>query len=1306
MTLVPWNRKLEVRPARSQLGERLADRRPARVDGLYGFGCVVVLGEPGSGKTCVLTQVVKSNDGELVELRDFAAGNELFEGLPNVARVKSWMADDTATLLLGLDAYDEGLLEARTMAATLRRLLKVDALPFKRLRLWLTSRASVWAEDLEVRLAEVFGSERTVVATLEALDDEEITQAIDLRLGEEAPAFRKALLVADPDEALLRQPDTLIATIERWRRGEPGDREVLVRKTELYAFSAELRIQETNLGRRDARLFKFGLHRRLVLGKHLAAATLLANRAGISVGTRGEASGAWIDHEDLCRWPLVDSDPPSDVLVDEVLDSGLFRHDDQRARFVTPRIAEFLAASWLAELRLPVEVLVGTFLGHGDGRAGVLPQLAATAAWVADLDNRFELLRLDPPAALQQDLSAWTDDQRAGWIDALVLRLQQGTIELGPNFPWHKVSMLRHPQLGAQLGFHLENPDQAVLVQHLMLHIARQTDGGGIEALAWSWACDRDRLGATRVLALRAFLAGVEGPEPEGLAGLLADPTDTDDELRGTILQAWLRRGWRTVAQIVPHLTKPRHPIFFGAYRTFLLFDLPRERSEAEVVTLLSLLASAEGPLSWDQREFNSGAELALEVVKAAGTYLERDSVQDALVGVWRRAEYRHVLRGLEEALKSSPALALRLALKVLLAVGDPVHAYVTNMFADLHVNGLPLRDGIIAADHAELAEVAVRTTDLADPDQLAPLWAWPAGAAKLVELFPHWFQPETHVEAAAEAVRAARVAQEAQWAEERAAHQPPVVREPYGVRVQQCLSTVAKHPNHFYNVMIELWTPPEARDHHLRLSSAISASPGWTALDDDLRVQVVDAAEIFVARADTGPDDTWIDDVETGNGNGIALAGLCAVQLLLEQGREVPAASWRQLAVSIARYVEGVHDHQERTRLAQGVVRHAPDAIPDTVLRHLEARRRANRKATLDLSDAESLWVPALGERLLAWATAVGPGDPWWMPAIDLLLKQQVPGAVAPALACALNHGSVHAAGATASLLVWTPDARAELWSHLDGAEEAWRESVLSAVQERGGWFELPLRRHVTSGDLYKLLMLLGPSEPETLEPMRRRPTLLGASEQREMARREVLHALRDSGHIEALQVLKQLAQDHPDWPNLDYLLLEARRVHLRAAWQPGEPNEVLQALVDARGTHVFVCYVRDDATHAEPLWLSVLNGLREEGVLTFFRDDAVDGGADWRRAIDREIRRCSVVLAVVTATPLESRTECVRELQYATELGKKIVPVIVDPHGKVPAILRRDDGGVRPQWWSLADLGWTGIADKLRKPRAAGGA
>jgi hypothetical protein len=94
----------------------------------------------------------------------------------------------------------------------------------------------------------------------------------------------------------------------------------------------------------------------------------------------------------------------------------------------------------------------------------------------------------------------------------------------------------------------------------------------------------------------------------------------------------------------------------------------------------------------------------------------------------------------------------------------------------------------------------------------------------------------------------------------------------------------------------------------------------------------------------------------------------------------------------------------------------------------------------------------------------------------------------------------------------------------------------------------------------------------------------------------------------------------------------------------------------------YVFVCYAHADSEIVYP----ELSSLNDLGVRLWY-DEGISAGRVWRSELAERISGASCLLAYISLASLASG-HCQRELHYALDNGKKIVPVYLDDVSLTP--------------------------------------
>lgn len=291
------------------------------VSDLRRYRYVVLVGEPGMGKSTVLAREAEAAETRVLTVRAFIHGASATPGAP--------------LFLDGLDEYRSDRAQVADKAEILATRLSERGAP----GWWLTCRAQDWDEADRRALLRGTGEEDIVVARLEPLDESEVTQMLASLAG---PAGEAALAQAGQlaGRAFLQNPLSLVLLLKAVQEegGWPATRFAL------FDSATRRLAHENNLNRRSnvARETPAGI---LAAAGRMCALLLLANHGAwwhshALPPTQGGAKGLLPTHGlGLTQELLADT-----------LDTALFRREEEAVFVPMHRtVAEFLAGRALAE---------------------------------------------------------------------------------------------------------------------------------------------------------------------------------------------------------------------------------------------------------------------------------------------------------------------------------------------------------------------------------------------------------------------------------------------------------------------------------------------------------------------------------------------------------------------------------------------------------------------------------------------------------------------------------------------------------------------------------------------------------------------------------------------------------------------------------------------------------------------------------------------------------------------------------------------------------------------------------------------
>lgn len=386
----------------SQIQPNTPDQEPLPLSAFWRSPAVIVLGDPGAGKTTSFEQASQAEPNSvLVSVRDF---------LP--LSLQRWRGKT-----LYLDGLDEQRAKTQDGTGVLDRLReKLDQLdqPFFR----LSCRAADWYGSSDAdRLRLVSSDSQVTVVRLEPLSDENIRVIASEHVQDPNEFLEEARNRHVTD--LLRNPQTLNLLLTVVRQGSwPNTR------TELYKRACEILSLETNPEHTDYQGPSFGSHDIMPSAGFLCAVHLCGGTAGFSL----RASSA--DQ----RFPFIGDFPGNrDALAISSRRRIFQTAGPSRIKPIHRTVAEYLAGQFLVERireSLPLQRVLALITGN-DG--GTLSDLRGLYAWISCLltEHAGTLIPRDPLGViLYGDASALT-------VSTKQLALQSLS-QLAQENPWFR----------------------------------------------------------------------------------------------------------------------------------------------------------------------------------------------------------------------------------------------------------------------------------------------------------------------------------------------------------------------------------------------------------------------------------------------------------------------------------------------------------------------------------------------------------------------------------------------------------------------------------------------------------------------------------------------------------------------------------------------------------------------------------------------------------------------------------------------------------------------------------------------------
>lgn len=532
-----------------------------RIEELLKYPCLVILGEPGIGKSTVMEERKKGlpPEAEFYDLR-FAPATAVLgsEGL------RRWQIGDGPFHLV-IDSLDESpdAHFANHLVGALRKG------PPQALRLELACRAGEWPPILRQRLPEIFDGHRIGYFQVEPLRRRDV---IEICKARRLDPGRFLDLVSERDlQPLARIPLTLELLLDVFEQNQALPR----RLRELYEQASLLLCEERSASRQSVGTTgMLSPRERLEVAAVLAAASVFSRCPVVCLETPGAPDVGLLSIDELLATtaPL----PVSLAAVREVLRTGLFTsRGPGRWGWSHQSFAEYLAARWACSGGL-TPGQTRQLLLHHEKVDTVVPQLVGVAAWLACFSPDIVALLAEhaPEYFIVADSELATEEHRARATEELLKRAENLTLRRR----WANGTEYRrlgHPSLASQLAPFITSGSFNPLTRRVALDVAAANQLPALFDTLCGVALDRSIAAGIRADAVEAAIAaGSELPMAEVLARLrpLAEPGDASDpneDIRAAVLE-WLWPQHLAAVDLFRLLTLPERSQYFGRYEMFV----------------------------------------------------------------------------------------------------------------------------------------------------------------------------------------------------------------------------------------------------------------------------------------------------------------------------------------------------------------------------------------------------------------------------------------------------------------------------------------------------------------------------------------------------------------------------------------------------------------------------------------------------------------------------------------------------------------------------------------------------------------
>jgi hypothetical protein len=904
------------------------------------FGCTVLLGEPGNGKSAVLYSEYKAHSDHSLwmDLRHCRSVEDI-EGIRNNNKVKNWITSDSSILKICIDNFDLCRLERQDFVDNFVEWLYGVKEHHGRLSVVVASRTFAWSQRFEDALTACFDAysepERMQALELAPLRYRDIERwAVDV-LGDNSQADT---FLAEVQKLHLQpfamKPLTLKLLLNEYKTAKALPHSL----SELYVLGCET-LCKTDIEPREPS--KYSQKQLLAVASRLAGTHLFCAKDLTMTSVKADSDA--INVSDMVGTVEQFKGQKCEMSVDAIratLDTALFSASDaEKFRFSHQAYAEFLAAQLLQEKNVPIVQLESLLFNARDPERRLVPSLQGVAAWLAStLDDLFRLvLERDPITLFLMNFDSISSDKKPDILDAYIRLVANKHVSL--MAPRRYYGNLNHPKIAAQLEKLLtENLDD--LARHECLLIAKECKAPDLVPMLYRIIDNDSESLRIRVTALYALVGVAENVDPDRLKKFALEPqsVDADDDLKGLALRV-LFPSHISAEDVFKHLTPPKNESLYSSYSSFLSYHLPDQLTKSQMLSValdwcFSVISDAE--LS---HRFES---LIDRIIRKAIDFLNVPDIATKLgqTAVLRMSKkYRLIDTDQKDLFQRLDQVQRRSLLRAMFVAPFPsdesqgIGLYkMTDLILESDFEWLveQVRDFSDSKWKALGIDLLRQSYSFSNPEFLEVLKR-PENETFTQIAFAGYFD-EIVFGSAQEIEARTRYQQMLEWSQQE--EDKPLMPGP-AERVKIYLDMPAgriSNRDRWWHLTRELTLEPKGNRYRNFHILDVRDLPGWKSANAQTRQRLIDVAKLFLQDAD--PQGFVHSDIAT--------AGYKALALLFNEGalesQEVAWGKWCEVVLSIN------HDGQNKDP-ARGLVLAAYFAAPDQF-------RQSLRKVVFDEAD------------------------------------------------------------------------------------------------------------------------------------------------------------------------------------------------------------------------------------------------------------------------------------------------------------------------------------------------------------------
>ncbi len=1157
--------------------------------------CLILLGEPGIGKTTTLKSEIDILTSQTIEkgdklfyknLNEYGDENRLICEIFESSTIKSWLKG-TNRLYLFLDSLDECFLEIPKLAIILRNQFHKFKNHTNRLSLRISCRTADWPEILKDEFDTIWGGESVGVYELAPLRRKDVTEAAQF-LGLDSSGFIEAIEKKEI-QSLASNPITLNFILEEYKH----KKQFSDTRSELFLRGCEHLCTETNPDRQATQqIGKLSTAKRLSLTSRIAALMIFCNRSAIYMHTNISD----LKETDLTLQMVQEGeDTTADLtfgfterdLREAVKYSALFSsRGPYRFGFVHQSYTEFLAARYLALHQLNIEQIKSLFLLSNDPDQMTIPQLRETMAWLCSIKPKVfqELIKSDPQSMLLSDIISFEPGLRRDLVESLLNKFEQQKIIDTDRRSYAQYQKLKHPGLESQLRPYIEDKAKHFLVRRVAIDIAETCGVESLQNLLTDVALDHLDDVHIREQATHAVSIIADDKTRLRLKPLAMEEQqeDKEDQLKGYSLCA-LWPGQLSAQEVFDILLPPKQENFFGSYAGFLM-NIPDQLKKEDLPSALKWAKKNPGERTGYPHLL---VKLTEKILFRAWSHLDNKEILDAYADaiIPRLANYLNICppskNGKEDQFPHSLSDDTRKNL--IKAIIRKVKKHKKHKLASSMVRPQILFDNDLewlireleAEKDQEIKKIWIETIhDIFDPLNTSHIDLISIAISEIKQLadkFQSYFDAVTidspqAVEERNSYEKNRKLEMELDQNEigQKRTNSPPVYE-----KIKTCLERFESgNLDAWWQLCRKMTLEDNSNYCSSELISDLMALPGWKVCDDFLRDRIVKAGKKYLLEKDANTEHWLGKDIFYRPARAGYKAFIMLKKLDPEFLNNLSTDRWEKWASIIIGYTENSETEDEdntSSEIIKQAYQNAPQEVIDTLLILID-KENEKYDSLFILCKIEDCLDKRLQDALLDKAKDVSLKPSCFQDLLSYLLRANSQEAKSYAeslltLPLSKDSDSLERAKASALALLNTADDA--------GWDTVWAAIRSDTVFGKNVFMSLPnsstlsktksLPDRIGEKNTADLFICLNKKFPRKDDPNQNGVHNVVPRESLAHYRDSLLRSLETKGTEEAIWAIEHIQNELPELEFLNFYLVKARENMRRTNWIPLSPEDFL---------------------------------------------------------------------------------------------------------------------------------------------------